>query len=320
MRAIEFDGQDVKLNYEYKNPELKVGEALVKVLIAGVCNTDFEIAKGYMGFNGILGHEFVGIVEEVNSEDKSLLGKRVVGEINCGCNVCEFCLKKEQIHCMNRDVLGILIREGCFADYLTLPLNNLLEVPDNVSDEEAVFVEPLAAAFEITDQVHIKPTEKVAVLGDGKLGLLIAFALKLTMAEVIVIGKHDSKLEIAKKQGLKIAKLSEIKADKSFDVVVDATGSVSGFETALSLLKPRGKFVLKSTVADDKPLNLAPIVIDEIVLYGSRCGDFKPALRALALGMIDIKPLISNIFNFDDSLNSFNPQTKGILKDLVRFN
>lgn len=319
MKAIEFNGKEIKLCNEYNKPQIKNGEALIKITMAGVCNTDFELVKGYMGFTGILGHEFVGIVEDTESKDKTLVGKRVVGEINCGCNSCDFCLKKEQIHCTNRSVLGILGREGCFSEYITLPAANLLEVPDNVSDEEAVFVEPLAAAFEITDQIHIKPTDKIAVLGDGKLGLLIAFALKLTMAEVIVIGKHDFKLAIAEKQGLKTLKLDELKKEKVFDVVVDATGSVSGFETALSIIKPRGKFVLKSTVADDKPLNLSPIVIDEIALYGSRCGDFKPALRALALGLVDVKPLISNIFSFEDSLDAFNPLTKGNLKDLIKF-
>lgn len=320
MRAIEFNGKDIKLNYDYKKPELTEGEALIKVTMAGVCNTDFELAKGYMNYNGILGHEFVGVVEDIKGANKALVGKRVVGEINCGCSICERCLKKDSFHCADRSVLGILNRDGCFADYVVLPVENLIEVPENVFDKEAVFVEPLAAAFEITNQIHIKPTDKIAVLGDGKLGLLIAFVLKLTMAEITLIGKHDYKLEIAKDEGIKTKKLSEVSEEKYYDVVVDATGSVNGFETALKLVRPRGTFVLKSTVADDKPINFAPVVIDEINIVGSRCGDFRPALRALSAKLINVKPLISNIFDFENSLQAFSSDLKGTLKTLIRFN
>ena len=323
MKAVVFNDKDgLRLDTNYPKPVPQKGEALIKVSLAGICNTDFEITKGYMGYNGILGHEFVGVVEEVNSDDKSLLGKRVVAEISYGCNdpECEWCAQKNYRHCPNRHTLGIVEKDGCFAEYLTMPLNVLFEVPENVSDEQAVFVEPLAAACEITEQLHIKPIDKVVVLGDGKLGLTTALTLHAQGFDVTLIGKHQNKLDIAKNQKVKTQLLQELKVENNFDVVVEATGSVSGFETSLALVKPRGVLVLKSTIATGKELNLAPIVINEITVLGSRCGQFPPALRLLENDRIDFKPFISGIYNIDDAIEGFEAnKSKETLKVLIKF-
>jgi len=306
MKAVVFDNE-LKLDENYSKPIPEKGEALIRVTLAGICNTDYEITKGYMGYKGILGHEAVGIVEDVNSDDKSLIGKRVVAEISYGCDDpnCEWCAVKNYRHCPNRHTLGIWRKDGCFAEYFTMPLNVLFEVPDNVPDEQAVFVEPLAAALEITEQLHIKPFEKVMVLGDGKLGLITALALNAQNLDVILVGKHQNKLDIAINQGVKTLLLSELNDSEQFDVVVEATGSLSGFETSLSHVKPRGVLVLKSTIAASKELNLAPIVINEITVLGSRCGQFPPALRMLKSEKVNLKPLISAIYNIDDALEAF---------------
>jgi threonine dehydrogenase-like Zn-dependent dehydrogenase len=271
MKALVFD-KELKLVDDYKKPVPKKGEALVRVTLAGICNTDYEITKGYMGYVGILGHEAVGIVEDVNSDDKSLVGKRVVPEISYGCKDpnCEWCAKHNYRHCPNRHTLGIWHKDGVFAQYFTMPVEVLFEVPDNVADEQAVFTEPLAAALEINEQLHIKPMDKVVVLGDGKLGLITAIALNAQNLNVTLVGKHQNKLDIARAQGVKTALLNDFKIEKIYDVVVEATGSVNGFETSLALTKPRGVLVLKSTVATGKELNLAPIVIDEIKVLVSR--------------------------------------------------
>ena len=253
MKAIVFDNE-LKLDKNYPKPIPQAGEALIKVTLAGICNTDAEITKGYMGYKGVLGHEFVGVVEDINDEDKSLLGKRVVAEISYGCNdpECEWCAKKNYRHCPNRHTLGIWRKDGCFAEYMTMPLNVLFEVPENVSDEQAVFVEPLAAACEITEQLHIDSMQKVVVLGDGKLGLTTALTLNAQNFDVLLVGKHQNKLDIAAAQGVQTQLLSEFKIEKKYDVVVEATGTASGFETSMALTKPRGVLVLKSTVASGK--------------------------------------------------------------------
>ncbi len=316
MKAVVFDN-GLKLDLNYPMPVPKKGEALIKVTTIGICNTDYEITKGYMGYKGVLGHEFVGVVQD--SDDKSLIGKRVVGEINCGCGKCDFCAQGLERHCFERSTLGIWQREGCFAEYVCLPEKNLLEIPENVLDEEAVFVEPLAAALEILEQVHIPPYKKVVVLGDGKLGLIIALSLNAAGLDVLLVGKHEEKLNIAKSQGVKTSLLSELKIQKVYDYVVEATGSISGFETSLALTKPRGTLILKSTIAASKEFNLAPIVIDEITVLGSRCGQFAPALSLLASKRIDVKPLISDIFNIEDSLRAFERNTeKSSVKVLVK--
>lgn len=319
MKAIVFDNE-LKLVTDYQKPVAKAGEALIRVTTGGICNTDYEITKGYMGYKGILGHEFVGVVEEINADDKSLLGKRVVGEINCGCKNCEWCHQGLERHCPNRSTLGIWQKDGCFAEYVTMPLSNLLEVAPNVPDEQAVFVEPLAAAVEILEQLHIQPAQKVVVLGDGKLGLTISLALNASNIDVLLVGKHQNKLAIAKAQGVRTQLFDEWETKKEWDFVVEATGSIAGFETALSLTKPRGTLVLKSTVAASKEFNLAPIVIDEIRVQGSRCGQFAPALRLLESNKIDFSPFVSGVYSVDDAMEAFEQnKVPTNLKVLIKF-
>lgn len=321
MKAIVFD-EELKLVNDYKKPVPQKGEALVRVTLAGICNTDFEITKGYMGYKGVLGHEAVGVVEEINDNDQSLLGKRVVAEISYGCKKpdCSYCAEKLYRHCPDRHTLGIWRKDGVFAEYFTMPLETLFEVPDNVTDEQAVFVEPLAAACEISEQLHIKPFQKVIVLGDGKLGLITALELNSQNVDVTLVGKHQNKLDIAKAQGVKTKLLNDLKVEKVYDVVVEATGSISGFETALALTKPRGVLVLKSTIAASKEFNLAPIVIDEITVLGSRCGQFPAALRLLQAERIDFSPLISARYKADEAIKAFEKnKEKDVLKVLIEF-
>lgn len=320
MKAIVFDG---RLNYREDRPlpkPDKAGDALIRVRMAGICNTDLEIVKGYMGFRGIPGHEFVGTVEKVNERKRSLAGKRVVGEINCVCGVCDYCTGGLSRHCPERTTLGISGRDGAFAEYLTLPAENLHEVPDNVTDEEAVFTEPLAAAFEIVEQVSIKPTDRIVVLGDGKLGLLCAFVLALTGAEVTLAGNNQHKLAIAREAGIGTCLAKDLPVDKRHDVVVEATGAPAGLQKALECVRPRGTIVLKSTVASTREVDLNKIVIDEVTLIGSRCGPFEPALRALSDRTINVMPLVSGIFPVGDALEAFKAAgQKGSLKVLIDF-
>ena len=318
MKAVIFD-ETLKYVEDYEKPTPKQGEALIKVTYGGVCNTDKEITKGYMGYKGILGHEFTGVVEEINDEDQTLLGKRVVGEINLGCKNCEWCAKDLERHCPNRSTLGILAKDGCFAEYVTLPLSNLIEIPKNVPDEQAVFVEPLAAGLEILEQMHIQLCQKVMVLGDGKLGLLTALALNACGLDVLIVGKHQNKLDIAKNQGVKTQLLSEFEQAPKFDVVVEATGSITGFETSVNCVKPRGTLVLKSTIAASKELNLATIVINEITILGSRCGRFEPAMRLIASGKIDFSQMISKIYPIEQAINAFDANNaKDTIKILLK--
>lgn len=321
MKAIVYD-ENLKLDKNYEKPVPQKGEALIKVSLAGICNTDFEITKGYMGYKGILGHEFVGVVEEINDKDKSLLGKRVVAEISYGCHKpdCEWCNQGLVRHCPDRHTIGIWRKDGCFAEYITLPLEVLFEVPENVSNEQVVFVEPLAAACEILEQLHIQPIQKVLVQGDGKLGLTTALTLNAFNYDVTLVGKHQNKLDIAKAQGVKTILLDDLDVKPEWEVVVEATGSISGFETAIALTKPRGTLVLKSTVAGSKEFNLAPIVINEITVLGSRCGQFKPALRLLENNRIDFKSFISGIYSVDDAIEAFEKnKDKDTLKVLIKF-
>lgn len=321
MKAVVFD-EELKLVDNYEKPVPKEGEALVRVTLAGICNTDYEITKGYMGYCGVLGHEAVGIVEEVNDVDKSLVGKRVVPEISYGCKEpdCPWCAQKLYRHCPNRHTLGIFHKDGVFAQYFTMPVEVLFEVPENVPDEQAVFVEPLAAALEILEQHHIKPFEKVVILGDGKLGLITALALNALNIDVTLVGKHLNKLDIARAQGCKTSLLNDFPVEKKYDVVVEATGSISGFETALALTRPRGVLVLKSTVAASKEFNLAPVVIDEITVLGSRCGQFPAALRLLKSGRVDFSPLISAVYPADKAIEAFEKnKEKDTLKVILSF-
>ena len=330
MRALVYQNNLLRLEKSYQEPLLKVGEALIRVLQAGICNTDLEIIRGYMEFQGVLGHEFVGIVEEVLDKSgipsaHSLVGQRVVGEINAACHRsdCFYCQQNMPTHCPNRTTLGIVNRDGAFADYLTLPVENLHPVPDTVTDEEAVFVEPLAANFEILEQVHVKPTERVIVLGDGKMGQLAAQVLALSGCDIMMIGKHEEKLALVQQRGIKTFLLKDVArilpdGGRRVDMVVECTGSAEGLELAMRLVRPRGTIILKSTVADKSSLHLAPIVIDEIRVQGSRCGPFEPALRALSQHTIDVRPLISARYTLDDALAAFKyAGQKGVLKVLV---
>ena len=331
MRALVYRNNTLTLEKNYPRPDLQPGEALIRVLLAGICNTDLEITRGYLAFEGVLGHEFVGIVENVHegpgaSRPIYLIGKRVVGEINAACcrSDCLYCSQNMPTHCPDRTTLGILNRDGAFAEYLTLPVENLHIVPDNVSDEEAVFVEPLAANFEILEQVHLKPTDSVVILGDGKMGQLAAQVLPLSGCEVMMVGKHEEKLALAARHGVRTFVLDDpqsfrLENRRRVDLLVECSGSAQGLELALRLVKPRGTIVLKSTVAAQSTLHLAPIVIDEIRLQGSRCGPFAPALRALSQRRVDVLPLISARYSLDEGLDAFEQAgKKGMLKVLVQ--
>ena len=328
MHALVYNNHTLTLEKDYPHPTLKPGEALIHVTLAGICNTDLEIIRGYMDFQGVPGHEFVGIVEELHESvplRAELIGKRVVGEINAACHRadCWYCMRDMPTHCPNRTTLGIVNRDGAFADYLTLPVENLHPVPDNVSDEEAVFVEPLAANFEMLEQVHVRPTDRAVVLGDGKMGQLAAQVLALSGCAVSVVGKHEEKLAIVEQRGLATHVLADtqtfaLPGGERVDLVVECTGSEQGLALALRLVRPRGTIFLKSTVADSSTLFLAPIVIDEIRVQGSRCGPFAPALRALSQHTIDVRPLISAVYPLDEGLAAFqHAGERGVLKVLV---
>ena len=305
MKAANFDGEKIFFDKNYTNPSSSNNintseETLVRVSLAGICGTDLEILNGYMQYRGVLGHEFVGVVEQ--SSNPSLVGKRVVGEINAGCGICEYCKSKMSRHCPDRTVLGILNRDGAFAEYLYLPETNLHVIPNSISDEQAVFVEPLAAAFEIKEQVHLEPQWNVAVLGDGRLAFLIIQALKLSCPNIVCFGRHQNKLDNIQKLNIKTKiGITENSSDnRSFDLVVDATGSTSGFSDAMKLVKPRGTVVLKSTIASKENLDLTLTIINEITLVGSRCGLFKPAINALASGLVSVDSLIDSTFSLED--------------------
>jgi len=268
-----------------------------------------------MGFKGVPGHEFVGSVVEGPSE---FVGKRVVGEINFGCGQCDACRRDLSRHCPNRSVMGIVNADGAFADYVSVPVENLHLVSDNISDEEAVFTEPLAAAFEILTQIQLDPGDDVLVLGDGKLGNLCAQVLRLTGAKITALGKHADKLALIKKAGVRTILLNDWQA-KLFDVVVEATGSASGFELALSAVRPRGTLILKSTIAGNHQISLAPIVINEINVIGSRCGPFSDALAALAVKQIAVTPLIEKVYSLDDGVAAMTHAARpGARKILLR--
>lgn len=302
MKATFFDGEHMKFNENYPDP--KPGECLVRVSLAGICGTDLEILDGYMKYHGVLGHEFVGVVEK--SENPELVGKRVVGEINAGCNNCDCCKKGLQRHCPNRTVLGILKRDGAFAEFLSLPEQNLHVIPDSITDEQAVFVEPLAAAFEIKEQISLKSNWRIAVVGDGRLAQMICQVLKLSCPDVTCFGRHQNKLALLEKFDI-ATKIGINTADNQFyDLVVEATGSNSGFTDTMKLVKPRGIVILKSTIASKENLDLTPTVVNEITLVGSRCGLFKPAIDALATGMISVDSLTDSTFpleKFSEAIN-----------------
>lgn len=316
MKALRFLDNQLKLA-EIAKPNDE-SEAVVRVLKSGICNTDVEIVRGYQNFQGTIGHEFVGVVEE-STGAKHLIGKRVVGEINAGCGVCELCASGDSRHCLSRTVLGIVGRDGAHAEFLQLPAVNLFPVPDEISDEEAVFVEPLAAAFGITEQVEIFPETRVAVIGDGKLGNLCAQSVVLKSRNVFLIGKHKEKLILVEKRNIEGVLLEDaLKLKRQFDVVVEASGSETGFNLALDLLKPRGKLVLKSTFHSKANWQAWRVVVDEITIIGSRCGRFAPALELLRNKLVDVKNLISEEFSLAEGVKAMKyAEQKGVLKVLL---
>jgi len=319
MKALVFDGKEGKVG-ERKKPASENGEALIQVHRAGICNTDLEIVKGYMEFQGVLGHEFVG--EVVDSKENQWIGKRVVGEINCYCGTCEFCRNGLGNHCPNRTVLGILNRNGVFAEYVSLPIHNLIPVPDSVPDEQAVFTEPLAAAFEILEQIRVTPEDRVVVIGDGKLGLLVAQVLRLSTPQVLLLGKHPEHWEFLSEKGIKGMSVDQLEPKPEFDVAVEASGSPAGLETAISILKPRGTLVLKSTVArPNNSFNWNLLVINEIQVIGSRCGPFKPAIEALKDKSVEVQSMIQKTYPLSNGVEALrHAGQKGMLKVQLMMN
>jgi len=315
MRGLVFDN-GLSLQPRLPEPAESLGDSLIRVRQAGVCSTDLEITRGYMSYKGVLGHEFVG--EVTDSPDRNLVGKRVVGEINVVCGRCDLCLSGLSNHCRNRSVLGILNHDGAFADFVRLPAANLHVLPDTVDDDQAVFVEPLAAAYQVVKQVKLDANKWVTVLGDGRLGLLVAQALRETGAPVRVIGKHPDKLALCEKWSIRSRPLADIIPRHDQDVVVDCTGSADGLDMAMQMVRPRGTIVLKSTVAQGKPLNLAPLVIDEVQVIGSRCGPFREAIRALAERRIDVASLIHRRMKLDQGVAAMELAGRpGVLKVLL---
>jgi threonine dehydrogenase-like Zn-dependent dehydrogenase len=312
MRALLFDGH-LQYRPEHPTPSPLDGEVLVRVECAGICETDIQLLRGYMGFRGVLGHEFVGV-----AESGPLAGRRVVGEINCACGRCDTCRAGLGTHCPNRTVLGILNHDGAFADVVAVPQRNLHVVPDSVPAEIAVFTEPVAAAFQIPAQISIRPSDRIVVLGDGRLGNLCAQVLAAHSSHVLVVGKHAEKLALLEARGIATALLGDDLDRRAADIVVDCTGSASGLPTALMLVRPRGTIVLKTTVAGEQTLAWAPFVIDEVTLVGSRCGPFDRALDALETGTVDVRPLISQRFELPDGVAAMERATApGILKVLL---
>ncbi|MBI1762500.1 MAG: alcohol dehydrogenase catalytic domain-containing protein [Acidobacteria bacterium] len=315
MKALRFEQGAVTLA-DVALPPAR-GEALVRVTLAGICNTDVEIVRGYANFSGTLGHEFVGVVAD--SPDRTQIGQRVVGEINAGCGVCAGCREHDARHCARRTVLGIRGRDGAFAEYLSLPPQNLLRVPDSIPDRAAVFTEPLAAACAILEQVPLDATQRVAVIGDGKLGQLIARVLATTGCELILIGKHADKLELAAQAGIHTVTLSALRVEPRFDLVVEASGSAIGLQLALELVRPRGTIVLKSTFHGEITLDTSRLVVNEIKLRGSRCGRFAPALALLSDRRANVEPLIAREFALTDGVAALQEaQRPGVLKVLLR--
>lgn len=317
MKGLWLENRQLHYRPDLPIPEPTADEALIKVIRAGICNTDIELIRGYYPFRGVLGHEFVGIVED---GPVHLHGKRVVGEINAACGHCRYCRNTQPTHCENRTVLGIVNRNGAFADYLTLPVTNLHVIPDTLPTDRAVFTEPVAAALEIQQQTHIDANLRVLVVGDGKLGLLVAQTLALTGCDLLAIGRHPEKLEILQHQGVTTA-TADVVGERDFDLAVECTGNPSGFELARRALRPRGTLVLKSTYAGDLNINASALVVDEITLIGSRCGPFDRALDILATDRIQVEPLIQDRYSLEQGVEAFHHARKrGTLKILIENN
>jgi threonine dehydrogenase-like Zn-dependent dehydrogenase len=323
MRALLLNGE-LKLVTDYPIPDPPPGEALIRVDLAGICNTDLELMKGYMQFRGVPGHEFVGTVELAPGAEE-WVGRRVVGEINAACGNCPTCQAGRPTHCPHRTTLGIAGRGGAFAEYLTLPLRNLHSVSDALPDEFAVFTEPLAAACEILQQVHVRPTDRAVVLGDGKLGLLCAQVLALTGCNLTAVGHHREKLDILSRRGIHAAlELEYDQVESGADLVVEATGHPAGYAAARRLVRPGGTVVLKSTYHGSLDAHLTSAVVDEVTLVGSRCGPFAPALRLLERGLVDVLPLIHAHYRLSEALAAFDhaarPETLKVLVDCTLCN
>ncbi len=311
MRALVFD-QDLRLDTNYPKPQPGEGEALIRVLKAGICNTDLELVKGYMGFSGVLGHEFVGVVEGGEWD-----GRRVAGEINLSCWECETCLAGMPTQCPNRVTLGIDRHDGAFADWLTLPPVNLHPLPDTVGDDQAVFVEPLAAGLQTLALTHVSPHDRVVLLGAGKLGLLTAQVVALTGCHLTVVARHDRQFDLLEKWGIEAAKASEI-APRSADTVIDCTGHESGFADALDLVRPRGTIHLKSTYHGLPQADLTRVVVDEVRVVSSRCGPFAAAIRLLSKGLVDVESLIDARYSLDEGVAAMeHAARKGTLKVML---
>jgi len=314
MKALWLENNQLQLRSDVPIPEPLPGEALVRVVRAGICNTDLELLRGYYPYTGILGHEFVGVVEQ---GPKQLVGVRVVGEINAVCGECRFCRSGQPTHCENRTVLGIVNRNGAFAEYLTLPIANLHPVPDNVPTDVATFTEPVAAALEIQQQVLVRPDDRVLVVGDGKLGQLVAQTLALTGCDLLVVGRHRNKLDYLAARGITTG-LADVVTDRAFDLSVECTGNPEGFAIARRALRPRGTLVLKSTYAGHLTFDASSLVVDEITLIGSRCGPFPPALQVISQEQVDVKYLIQSHYPLDEAIAAFDrAQERGILKVLL---
>lgn len=316
MKALWLEDQILSFRTDVIIPKPENGEALIRVEMAGICATDLEQVKGYYPFCGIPGHEFVGVVESAPT-DPSWCGRKVVGEINIECGQCRFCKKGLGRHCENRTVMGILNKNGCFAEYLVLPLKNLCQIPDYVTDEAAVFTEPIAAALEILEQVHIKPSDQVLIVGAGRLGQLIARVISLVPCGISILARYPSQKSLLRNVAVNILDEADIRSG-IFDVVVEATGSPVGFEIASRAVRPRGYVVLKSTYASPEPINLSPLVVDEITLVGSRCGPFQPAINLLSEKQIDPTVLISDRYPLTSGILAYQRAAEpGILKVLI---
>ncbi len=316
MKALWLAGQNLSLRNDVPTPEPTEDEALIKVKVAGICATDLEQVRGYHPFNGIPGHEFVGVVEHAGQE-RDWIGQRVVGEINVSCGVCTRCKAGLYNHCANRKVIGIRDQNGCFGEYLILPLKNLHRVPDTVPDELAVFTEPLAAALEILQQVPIRPVDKVLIIGAGRLGQLIARVISLVPCELCVIARYKPQKDLLRRVDIKLLDEDEI-PEYGMDVVIEATGSINGLELALRAVRPRGTIILKSTYASSGTINLSSIVVNEITIVGSRCGPFIPALQLMEQGKIDLRGLISGHYPLNDGIQAYRRSAKkGVFKILI---
>ncbi len=316
MRGVWLEDGYLRFRQDLPEPRPGPNEALVRVRLAGICGTDLELVRGYYPFRGIPGHEFVG--EVVEAADPHWVGRRVVGEINVVCHTCDMCQRGFPRHCRNRTVVGILGRDGAFAEYLTLPLENLHPVPDHVTDEQAVFTEPLAAALEILEQVHIRPTDKVLLIGAGRLGQLIARVVRLTGAEIHVVVRRERAARPLRMLGIPTLSTDDL-PEGVWDVAIEATGNPEGLALARRALRPRGTLVLKSTYAGHGTLDFSRIVVDEQTLVGSRCGPFPPALRLLSLGLVDPRDLIDGVYPLEQAEAAFAHAARpGVLKVLLR--